>query len=232
MNENLELKSISELLEYNFFIPSYQRGYRWGEEQVLKLLEDILEFSETKTKGEFYPLQPIVVFKDENKFELIDGQQRITTIYIIFIYLKNMVKKIEEKKEELENLQDIIGVCFGNINSLKDKIPKLGKLIYKRNKVENLNEIDFGKQCIENPDCYYMTSSYLSIVNWFHTNNINIDNFIDTLLNHTKVILYEISNIDENGKRDIFARLNIGKIELTNAELIRALLLNNIDEYK
>jgi len=232
MNENLELKSISKLLEYNFFIPSYQRGYRWGEEQVLKLLEDILEFSETKTKEEFYPLQPIVVFNDKSKFELIDGQQRITTIYIIFMYLKNIVKKIEKRKEELENLKDIIGVCFGNINSLKDKIPKLGDLIYERNNGKNLNKIDFGKPCIENPDCYYMNSAYLSIVNWFQNKNINIDSFLDTLLNHTKVIWYEISNINEDEKRDIFARLNIGKIELTNAELIRALLLNNVDEYK
>ena len=231
-NNQLELKSIYEVLEYNFFIPSYQRGYRWGEEQVLKLLDDILEFSKIKNKEEFYPLQPIVVFKDsdENRFELIDGQQRITTIYIIFIYLKNMLEKIKEKQDRLKDLQDIIGVCFGNIDSIK--IPTLKSLVYERKKDKNILDINFEELCIENPDCYYMSGAYLSIKTWFQTNNINIENFIDTLLNHTRVIWYEVSNINEKEKRDIFARLNIGKIELTNAELIRALLLNDIKEYK
>ena len=232
MDSKLELKSINEILNYNFFIPSYQRGYRWGKEQVLKLLEDILEFSKVKNKEEFYPLQPIVVFKDNNRYELIDGQQRITTIYIIFVYLKNMLETLKKKQDKLKDFQDIIGVCFGKIDRIKDKMPSLKNLIYERDKNKNILDINFEKLCIENPDCYYMSGAYLSIKAWFQANNINIENFITTILNHTRVIWYEISNVNEEEKRDIFTRLNIGKIELTNAELIRALLLNDIKEYK
>ena len=64
MAENkIELKSVSELLGMKFFIPSYQRGYRWTEQQVKDLLNDIWEFSlkENKRNGEFYCLQPLVV---------------------------------------------------------------------------------------------------------------------------------------------------------------------------
>lgn len=52
MEENkIELKSVSELLGMKFFIPSYQRGYRWTEQQVKDLLEDILEFAKKEKAG-------------------------------------------------------------------------------------------------------------------------------------------------------------------------------------
>ena len=63
MTENkIELKSVSDLLGMKFFIPSYQRGYRWTEQQVLDLLNDVNEFNPLKD-GNFYCLQPLVVHK-------------------------------------------------------------------------------------------------------------------------------------------------------------------------
>ena len=92
-NENiLELKTINELLaNCNFFIPSYQRGYRWSSTQVEALLNDIWEFrNKNPKKDEFYCLQPVVVTlnksSDLEQWELIDGQQRLTTIYILLSY--------------------------------------------------------------------------------------------------------------------------------------------------
>jgi len=107
-NQKLELKSISEILGMNFFIPSYQRGYRWGEQQVQKLLDDVWNFSQFKTKDEFYPLQPIVVFNDKSNYEVIDGQQRITTIYIILKYLQNLFNEIENNKKDIEKIKTIL----------------------------------------------------------------------------------------------------------------------------
>jgi CRISPR/Cas system endoribonuclease Cas6 (RAMP superfamily) len=105
MAENtIGLKSVSEILGMNFFIPSYQRGYRWDKQQVEDLLDDIYTFATKKkeTEKEFYCLQPIVVkkLKDEEKainnldnskewYEVIDGQQRLTTIRIILSYLES-----------------------------------------------------------------------------------------------------------------------------------------------
>lgn len=56
------LRSINEFRDWRFDIPSYQRGYRWGEKEVLALLEDITDFY-TMNKSEFYCLQPIFVKK-------------------------------------------------------------------------------------------------------------------------------------------------------------------------
>ncbi len=93
----LILKSIYEILNYNFFIPSYQRGYKWDRQQVLDLLNDIYDFSQSEYKG-FYCLQPIVVLAEkidnETRYIIIDGEQRLTTIYIILKYLKEARKII------------------------------------------------------------------------------------------------------------------------------------------
>ena len=64
MQDNqLEMKTISDLLDEQFFIPAYQRGYRWTTRQVTDLLNDIKEFQYKAKKNEFYCLQPIVVKK-------------------------------------------------------------------------------------------------------------------------------------------------------------------------
>ncbi len=96
----LSLKAIPDLYGKNFFIPDYQRGYRWGTRQVEQLMNDLCNFFDERGKGDFYCLQPIVVKEltegekatydlhsdtDDNRwYEVIDGQQRLTTIRIIF----------------------------------------------------------------------------------------------------------------------------------------------------
>ena len=93
IDNSIKLVSIPELLDFQFFIADYQRGYRWTDVQVWELLEDISEFVKKDKKNyEFYCLQPIVVKKIDNPrlnkdcFEVIDGQQRIITIYLILFF--------------------------------------------------------------------------------------------------------------------------------------------------
>ena len=101
-NKSVDMRSIKELNGCHFVIPSYQRGYRWDEIQVKDLLNDIYEFKQNNNEG-FYCLQPLVLkeISDEevlkelnitnknNIYEVIDGQQRLTTIYLILKYLKS-----------------------------------------------------------------------------------------------------------------------------------------------
>ena len=74
----MPITSIDKLMGRTFFVPSYQRGYRWGRQEVEALLNDLWEFY-LQTNGEknvFYCLQPIVLYKDEQAREnLLDGQQ-------------------------------------------------------------------------------------------------------------------------------------------------------------
>lgn len=66
----------------DFFVPSYQRGYRWGSDEVKRLLDDIYSNGQSN-----YCLQPVVVRKLVDSYELIDGQQRLTTLFLIYKYM-------------------------------------------------------------------------------------------------------------------------------------------------
>lgn len=74
----MERRAIPDLLNKKYYIPEYQRGYRWEEKQVLDLLNDLYTFFSGDSKGQFYCLQPIVVKKTmiegEEWLEVIDGQ--------------------------------------------------------------------------------------------------------------------------------------------------------------
>jgi len=100
------IKSINQLLGEKFYIPSFQRGYRWDKKQVKDLLEDIWEFFNIpkKDEGEFYCLQPIIVKKDNDKYRLIDGQQRLTTIFLILSYLDIYIKRYKYQSLMLKTL--------------------------------------------------------------------------------------------------------------------------------
>lgn len=226
MNGNLKLKSINEILDKSFFIPSYQRGYRWDNRQVEDLLEDILEFSKRKERNlleqkEFYCLQPIVVKYDENKkhYRVIDGQQRLTTIFIILKYLEKVRKIIYGSNQ-------IYKIIYETRNQANENSWEFLQQINTINKIDKRN-IDF----------YYMSKAYFTIKNFFENKEINKANFLGVILsndieikngknidyaNNIRVIWYEIK--DEN-EINVFTRLNIGKIPLTNSELIKGMFL-------
>lgn len=221
-------KTIGELLDFNFFIPSYQRGYRWSERQIEDLLEDINAFIPTQIeksdKKTWYCLQPVVVkecderTKIENDlqgtwYEIIDGQQRLTSIFLIIHYANEMwvgkqkVPEFQLKYETRENSFQFLKQQ--EINELKDEA-----------------EIDY-----ENIDYYHISKAYNKIHNWVinfkNTYQKDFDNndFQSKLKSYSKVIWYEIEA--EKDAIEIFTRINMGKIPLTNAELIKALFLNS-----
>lgn len=217
----IEIKPIKKLFDYKFNIPNYQRGYRWGEQEIEELLFDLFEYAKSNEideikRSKFYCLQPVVVqeTKEKNEYELVDGQQRLTTIYLILKYLKD-VREIMFPDDST------------NIYSLKYQIRDasadfLEKELYK-----------YGSSSKDNIDFYYISEAYKVIENWFNDpkNNGAKGKIITVLLNSQKnvsVIWYQISK-EENGI-ELFTRLNQGKIPLTDAELIKALLLQS-DRY-
>jgi uncharacterized protein with ParB-like and HNH nuclease domain len=238
MSKNLELKSISEILDKDFFIPSYQRGYRWGEQQVTDLLNDINEFTnKTKQKDEFYCLQPIVIRydKDNKYYKVIDGQQRLTTIYIILKYLQESSEKFAELKKAINNNEEYKTVLeFCDIEDFKVEPPY--KIAYETRKNDKYDSKKFLENKLsneisyDNPDFYYISQAYHTIKEWFKKTPKKL--FHDTLVKETKVIWYEVHCENDKEEIEIFTRLNIGKIQLTNAELIKALFLLAIEDYK
>jgi uncharacterized protein with ParB-like and HNH nuclease domain len=203
-------RKISDLLGMNFFIPSYQRGYRWTKQQVNDLLDDICDFK--PQKDEWYCLQPLVVkkHKEENEeWEVIDGQQRLTTIFLIIHYFNEMwigKQKINEPIITYQTRND-------SSQFLKDM------------KVEDDNNVIINDR---NIDYQYISSAYQVINNWViekKKGKFDENEFQSKFKEKTKIIWYE-TDPKQDG-RDIFSRINMGKIPLTNAELIKALFLNS-----
>lgn len=211
-NIHLEPKLVGSI-EGEFYVPAYQRGYRWKEEVEI-LLNDINEID----AGQNYSLQPIVVKKiadAESKYELIDGQQRLTTLYIILKYIKEFLPKSQVKY------------------SIDYQIRKDSR--------QFLESIDFNHTDIEtkNIDEYFINEAVKTIIQWFGKQEDESQTAVDisTKLNkHIRVIWYEVEGDNSNDSSvALFTRLNIGRIPLTNAELVKALFLgrdNGIDERK
>ncbi|NRB39197.1 MAG: DUF262 domain-containing protein [Pseudomonadales bacterium] len=228
-NNTLILKTISELLSLNFFVDDYQRGYKWLPQQVEELLNDIHEFE--PLNDSFYCLQPVVVKHhgpeetgEKGRWELIDGQQRMTTIYMILSYLNNEVYQIDYKTRasSSEFLQHYLTKTLES----KDWDDFLGL----QGGGDSLTAAE-----LDNVDNYHFYTAYRSIHDWF-THDARFSEAADKqrwlvkLLQSTKVIWYAAREadeaIDKQKSIDIFMRINSGKIPLTNAELIKALFLH------
>lgn len=210
-------KSVRDIIDkkINFTVPSYQRGYRWDERNVKDLLDDLLEFMQDPNSGKFYCLQPLVVKKNiyTNKYNVIDGQQRLTTIFIILRYLENLLK-------EENGINEIYAIDYETRKGSREFL----KEIASKTQEDSNKNIDY----------FYMHQAYEAVDSWFKDkisqNKTTKRKMLEIFTNsedekHIEFIWYEVEK-SENDEVKIFARLNSGKIPLTNAELIKALFLN------
>ena len=189
----METKLVSDITG-TFYVPSYQRGYRWGEDEVLRLLNDIYVNGKKN-----YCLQPVVVRKKGDAYELIDGQQRLTTLYLIYRYMKN------------------VNPFFGE--------PAFN-LVYetRENSEEFLRSIDLSRRD-ENIDYWFISNAYETIKKWFEVDmQIRVLHIFEYFKEDVKIIWYEVGENED--AISLFTRLNIGKIPLTSAELVKAMFLS------
>lgn len=238
MNDNPRVLNFYHLLNYCFNIPEYQRGYRWEKKQVEDLLNDIKDFIDKRSanlvkENEFYCLQPVVVYKTgDYNYDVIDGQQRLTTLYLILQALKNTIEE----------------------NCDTNRIYQIGYSKYKKDPLESdyLNSngfVDDDEKQYLTADNFFIRQAYVEIRRWFDNNKRCRVPFAQMLMNNDsnsylpdnekkdlRVIWYEITSSSkdsyapiqlEKDSIEIFNRLNYGKIKLTDTELIKALILQS-----
>ncbi len=213
MTGQLGERSIGSLLGERFHIPSYQRGYRWQTRQVRELLDDLLEFqrpSQRHEPGSFYCLQPIVVVPtkdedDEDAWEVVDGQQRLTTLHLILGFLHKLLDA-----EGLPRFRLSYATRPGSAGYLD--APK-------------------AQRRDENIDFHHIWEAWCEIKRWFDEDYSGLkSDFLRPLIRGTghgpnvRVIWYQLPPSER--PISVFRRLNVGKIHLTSAELIRALFLS------
>lgn len=200
----LELRPVGALIntETRFFIPDYQRGYRWEDAQVNALLNDLAQFEREFERGDqtaFYCLQPLVVVKRDNDWEVVDGQQRLTTLFLILKHLNNgnppYFIQYQRHPEHIDGLDGLLARHSGSENA--------GGFL--------------------SPDLYYLQQARVIIANWTKQNPESLQKILHSVKGCcAKFIWYEV---DRQAAIKTFSNLNAGKIQLTDAELIRALFL-------
>ena len=203
-----QLLPIERLFNANlsFEIADYQRGYRWTNIQVEDLLDDVLEFHNRtyfdENTAEKYILQPVVVDNLTKPIQVIDGQQRLTTIFLIFNYL---------------NKPGLYDIKYQSRDGSDDYL--------KKNITDSLGEKD---NCI---DYYYMYGVKVAIKDWFertfngNPNTTYAKRYIDTFLKKVHIVWEPIEEGEDH--TDVFTRINGGQIPLLDSELIKAMLLDN-----
>ena len=234
----LERKELDKLFKekYHFFIPDYQRGYKWTRMEVIKLLKDIWEFylNNSKDDTNFYCLQPVVVKPMEGKYYVIDGQQRLTTLLIIQQAINDYKCKKLFSDMEYDSMPALSAEKYYSIEY--ETRANSDKWLKTRNNKEEMQK---------NSDYYHIFGAYhaaLDFLKWIDSDTpdkytldglpcpksykkISADTeFEKCIREKCNVIWYELDTENEND-HEIFDRLNTGKIPLTNAELIKAMFL-------
>lgn len=242
-----ERMAMPELEGKHFFIPEYQRGYRWQERQIMQLFSDLNDFRANSRRDSFYCLQPVVVKtcdaqtiannkldKEQTWYEVIDGQQRLTTIQLIMTF-SQLTRKVDFPSDTFTiyyKTRPNLGQIFSHFKGHYDRKGFLDGIIL---------DIQNDKMDI---DSFHIYQAMQSILKWFtessqYEKRLPINQFakIDSLFREEKdsgeqsmqIIWYELN--DGTEPRDMFNRLNNDKIQLTNSELIRALFLSDTTEY-
>ena len=213
----MPLKNVRDLLGKNYYIPNYQRGYRWGKDEVTKLLDDIWDFANHR-KSQFYCLQPLIILPQEPsdaeetvRYEVLDGQQRLTTLNLIVHYIKEHFPGNEKYPEMHLHYQTRpeSSKAFSSI-----RIDEDGRV-----------QMEVGLK--PSIDFWHIKHAYGYIHNWFtekeEDERFNDNTFQEVFLDQVKVIWYEIDRGED--PIEVFERNNTGKIPLADAELIKAFIL-------
>lgn len=259
-----------------FLLKPYQRGYRWGKNNVKKLLNDINLFFEGADENllnytdvqsnqnsntdvyDFYCLQALAVKKeDTNKYELIDGQQRLTTLFMVYELLNAFTESYDDRADApytllyqrgganiedfnlSEEIHNIIPFKVNGTTAKKAYRDGVGRRnfewfkAYKEELKSQILSIAKSSEQIDSLtiDLYCLSEVAEQIVDYIYEFNDSL-NSIDNLRRFytciQRIVLflwYEIPN-NVNAVTE-FNDLNTNKIDLTNAELIKALVLKN-----
>ncbi|WP_104639953.1 DUF262 domain-containing protein [Helicobacter bizzozeronii] len=217
------LRSVGDLEHFNFLIPSYQRGYRWGTAEVEILLRDIADFIKKSKSNDRQrcSLQPIVVkakVEGQDKvYHVIDGQQRLTTIFLIVKYLTRYV--VREKCQE-----------GGDVRYLARKegeeVKRGDNLFFIKYEtrersfefLENIQDRKYDGTI----DSWHFRVAYKTICHFFKDYQCgDKKDFLETLCEKCEVLWHESPDKEEK----VFVRLNSGRIPLSEVENIKALFL-------
>ena len=234
--------SVLELLktgqEVPFLIPEYQRPYSWGDDEVITLFDDLWEFSIDRTQeggARSYFLGSIVSYKENEVSQIIDGQQRLTSLFLLLRAIFKNLESEENKTAEVTNFISKIKPALWKENEMTG-LEDRGQMLLTSDVVSDSgNEIlrrilERGETLSNGTDNYsrnYNKFAELYEIKAKHSPN-QIYHFINAVLNHT--ILLPIDADDQETALTIFNTLNNRGLPLSDADIFKSYLYKRLDD--
>ena len=230
--------SIKDLLmtgtKEKFLIPEYQRPYAWTDDQVLTLFEDLVEYTNNQNESSYF-LGCIVSFSNENKEqEIIDGQQRITTLFLLLRAIHRKLQKMSDSKEK-DNFIRQIEPAIWEIDELTS-VADYGSVLIESKVLEvEYNQIlenilKIGEVEDKSKDRYSLNYKLLIKLLDEYANNepLNFYRFTNNVLN--KTIVLPIKADTQETALTIFSTLNDRGLPLSDADIFKAKIYNKLNE--
>lgn len=230
--ENKSIKQIFGDTDAFYQMPIYQRPYSWDKERVEQLWYDILEAFKNNSEDDNidpnYFLGSVVVVKKPTYFEVVDGQQRLTTLTILFCTLRDLNLEISQKNIISNSIKDLVE----SKERLKLTTHLNNQALFEETVVKGINFNATKKEISENrflQTALFFKDLILKTLNKVHEDYVNdFGKFVDYLFNKTTMI--KIVCFDEGFAIKLFTVLNDRGLDLTPADIIKAYLLQNLDE--
>lgn len=222
-----------------FVIPEYQRPYSWTNEQIDTLFRDIWEFTSndggTENDGTYF-LGSIVSYENEDgEQEIIDGQQRITSLFLLLRAIYTKLTVTDEKSPEAINFISKIEPLIWRTNKLTGKVDYASILLTSKVISDSENEIlknilETGNVKEKAQDSY--SKNYKQLLELLEEkskeNALMIYQFIYALLN--QVIILPITADTQDTALTIFSTLNDRGLPLSDADIFKAKIYNNLNK--
>jgi len=237
---------VKDVFDKWYRIPEYQRPYVWGSDQVIELLDDIHKACKSNPDSEYFLGSMVLLKKKESTYEeydLLDGQQRLTTLFIISAVVRDLAKTLTMNDDEKKVLAETAEQCIYQKKNLFKNIPERIRIIFDiRDKVRdyvaqyimnNDGTIKFDelKQLVdkkgEDISIRNMSNAILITHDYFNNNPI-ISEFYQYLL--TKVLMIYVAAEELQDAFHLFTVMNNRGIKLRNSDILKAENLKFVDE--
>lgn len=210
---------ITELRGKTFVVEDYQRGYKWGKIEIEQLLSDIEKHDSSKGP---YCLQPIIIKPIKgliNTYEVIDGQQRLTSLYLLLCFLEKQSEISYSLQYKTRAASEIFLKSFDSISWL--------------NTANSWSEFKGLRPAFNNVDIYHFFQVYKAIALWFNGSS-DKKLFFEKLKSVLHIIWYDVTkgNLSKTTSlkaEEVFINFNANKVDLSSAELIKALFILDQD---
>jgi uncharacterized protein with ParB-like and HNH nuclease domain len=225
-----------------FRIPEYQRPYVWGYDEINDLLDDLVFAMQNKEDSEYFLGSFVFQSKvanatqgqqfDEN--DLLDGQQRMTTLLLIFAVIRDLSKDNEAKEDcqkciyqkssKYKNIPERTRLVFGIRESVQQFIENYIKTKEGANRIEELESL--AKATLD-VSIRNLAKALLAIQKFFKEKNVEPEMFLHFLLNNVLLIYVSTENMEDAFR--LFTILNDRGIPLRNSDIIKSINLGELE---